>query len=670
MEFDKFAIGFDLRDRERPARALGRDPRRPACGRTARWCAASRRRGRPGTACPAVATHSWTGAALAALEFFELRGKTVLCPSNTFMADAARDPGRGRARRVRRLQPRRPLHVVRRPRAQGRRAQAGRGDARPHRRSHRLRGRQDRRALRRRGDHPDRGLRARPRRLLERPQAGQPTATPGIWSFAPTKTISTGEGGLLVSRHPELVEFARALPQLRQARLRAARPQLPDERVHRRARAPRRPSGSRRSSPGRTRSPATQLDPIYPARVELPEGMVSGYYKYIVFEPLERSTGQGLRRALPPVMGRSVELPNSDWVADEPLVRPALLPARRGARARGGLRLRVLVTGGAGFIGSHVVDKLIAHGHEPRIFDLVASPYHAAGTVDVSVGDLTDPDRRRRGDAPAATRSPTSRRWPTSTRWSPTRAAPTASTCTEPSRCSRRPAARASGASSTRARSGSTATPPGAEPHDEDTPLVLPPHLYTATKLAGEMYCRSYETLYGVPAHDPALRHPLRPARAPGRGRAGVHQPRPGRRAADDLRRRQPEPPVRLRRGPRRRASSPALAPAGAGRSLQPRRRGVGERAPDRRHGPRARRGGAARPRPGAARRPAASGRSPGARAAAELGWSAQTSFARRCPPLPRLADASRPAARPSRARPRSPHGSAAAVARQESAEL
>jgi UDP-glucose 4-epimerase len=41
---------------------------------------------------------------------------------------------------------------------------------------------------------------------------------------------------------------------------------------------------------------------------------------------------------------------------------------------------------------------------------------------------------------------------------------------------------------------------PGEEPHDEDTPLVLPPHLYTATKLAGEMYCRAYETLYGVPS--------------------------------------------------------------------------------------------------------------------------------------------------------------------------
>jgi len=39
---------------------------------------------------------------------------------------------------------------------------------------------------------------------------------------------------------------------------------------------------------------------------------------------------------------------------------------------------------------------------------------------------------------------------------------------------------------------------PGDEPQDEETPLVLPPHFYTATKLAGEMYCRSYETLYGL----------------------------------------------------------------------------------------------------------------------------------------------------------------------------
>ena len=31
--------------------------------------------------------------------------------------------------------------------------------------------------------------------------------------------------------------------------------------------------------------------------------------------------------------------------------------------------MKVLVTGGAGFIGSYVVDKLIERGHKPVIFD-------------------------------------------------------------------------------------------------------------------------------------------------------------------------------------------------------------------------------------------------------------------------------------------------------------
>src|SRR5262249_59089827 len=33
----------------------------------------------------------------------------------------------------------------------------------------------------------------------------------------------------------------------------------------------------------------------------------------------------------------------------------------------------------------------------------------------------------------------------------------------------------------------------------EDAALGLPPHLYTASKLAGEMYCSSYAELYDVP---------------------------------------------------------------------------------------------------------------------------------------------------------------------------
>ena len=58
--------------------------------------------------------------------------------------------------------------------------------------------------------------------------------------------------------------------------------------------------------------------------------------------------------------------------------------------------MRVLVTGGAGFIGSHVVDRLRAHGHEPVIFDLIHSPHHAQGEVATVIGDLADRDATRR----------------------------------------------------------------------------------------------------------------------------------------------------------------------------------------------------------------------------------------------------------------------------------
>lgn len=44
--------------------------------------------------------------------------------------------------------------------------------------------------------------------------------------------------------------------------------------------------------------------------------------------------------------------------------------------------MRVLVTGGAGFIGSHVVEALIARGHEPVVFDVREDPG----------ADVRDPD--------------------------------------------------------------------------------------------------------------------------------------------------------------------------------------------------------------------------------------------------------------------------------------
>ena len=53
----------------------------------------------------------------------------------------------------------------------------------------------------------------------------------------------------------------------------------------------------------------------------------------------------------------------------------------------------VLVTGGSGFIGSHVVDRLLAAGHAPVIFDVRPSEHHAGGEVPFVRGDLADLER-------------------------------------------------------------------------------------------------------------------------------------------------------------------------------------------------------------------------------------------------------------------------------------
>jgi perosamine synthetase len=261
----------------------------------------------------AVATSSWSGGALAALEFCGVRGEKVLCPSNTFMAtplsvlNAGGTPVFVDCNREdlcmsfedfeRKAEEHKPkaawlVHI----------------------------GGHIAFDVERIADY----CRANDIFLVE-DCAHAHGATwngrkPGSWgeagvySLYATKTISTGEGGILVSGNDDLVSFARDYRNygkpdhevdglgLRMSEFTAALGLVQIERLD-------------EIVAWKQEVARAHLDPLFGGRVELPDGMTSGFYKYVVFEKLARSTGLVYADPCHRIMGDHTELPNTDWVA-------------------------------------------------------------------------------------------------------------------------------------------------------------------------------------------------------------------------------------------------------------------------------------------------------------------------------------------------------------------
>lgn len=259
-----------------------------------------------------VAFSSWAGAALAALDFYNLKGKTVLCPSNTFMATPLATLQAGAEVQfvdcnkfdlcmsyddmVKKAELYKPaaiwvVHI---------------------------------------GGH----LAFEIEKIAEYCKANNIVLLedcahahgasfngkkPGMWgdagfySFYATKTISTGEGGMLVSKHKDVIEHAKKYRNYgkfdykvkglnyRITEFQAAIGAFETERLQ--------------EIVDFKNNYAETLHTSHPNRLKLPEGMISGYYKYIVFDPIEKSTGKVYEEQCHHILKHNVELPNSDWIA-------------------------------------------------------------------------------------------------------------------------------------------------------------------------------------------------------------------------------------------------------------------------------------------------------------------------------------------------------------------
>jgi len=159
---------------------------------------------------------------------------------------------------------------------------------------------------------------------------------------------------------------------------------------------------------------------------------------------------------------------------------------------------RVVVTGGSGFIGSHVVDALRDAGHEVTVVDYQVRPHRPdVEYEDVDLLDLSSVLEATRGaehifHLAAVSNVNYAFKYPVYT--TNLNIVGTANIL-ESARINGK--ARVYMASTVWVYNGS----PGSKDLDETTPFYLggAGHIYTSTKMAGEMICHNYAQLYDVP---------------------------------------------------------------------------------------------------------------------------------------------------------------------------
>jgi perosamine synthetase len=312
-EIQRFGIGFDPRDRPR-LHALWDEVIDSGQWTEGRMVGAFEAAWEAWNGLPALAVSGWSGGAMAALEYAGVRGETVLCPSNTFPAVVMTILKAGG----------RPVFV-----------DCGRDDLCVSLEDFaaKLEAHRPKAAwLVHIGGH----IAFEVERIADLCSAhdvfliedcahahgaswnGRRAGTwgdAGVWSLYATKTVSTGEGGVLVSRDPALLAFVRGYRNYgkpdfvveglnyRMSEFTAALGLVQVERMEEIVR-------------WKNAAAHAFLDPLHQARLELPQGMVSGLYKYIVFDPVEPSSGKVYDRPCHRIWNTGDDLPNSDWVAE------------------------------------------------------------------------------------------------------------------------------------------------------------------------------------------------------------------------------------------------------------------------------------------------------------------------------------------------------------------